>query len=575
MTPRTNRGRTYYPEVNLRLGKFDVVTMALNWGNPVNRARVTDGFNLADQQVVSLFNRAMDKRDWDFVQEVWDYLDGFWPEIESMNERIYGIPPERVEPVTVATPFGEYRGGYFPIRYSKRLSTRAREQGLVNQARANSGTARVAKRIQAGFTQSRQAKVERPLDLDGLRVIQDHVSEVVHEITHTETVLDVGRILKERDVAEVIERRLGRDLYRQMIDRLADIKFGPERARTSIERVMLYFRAGTSVAFLGFNLGTILLQPFGVTNSVARLATRAGYSAVLKGYTEFISSPVASTRLAMQKSEMLRTRTLQQNRELNELRNTVERKTTQKRIAEASMIPMAAVQLMSVDIPTWLTAYRKAQSMGDDATAVAVADQAVLDAQGGGAVKDLAGVQTGPAWKKLFSMFMSYMVTTWNLGVESYRRTDFKEPAEVMTFAADMVLLMVVPAMAGVVLDGLRNGWDDEEEIEEKYLKEQVSFLMGMFLGVRDASGLVTGYRYTGPAGTSIVGEAVSFGQQVSQGEMDRALFNATADTLGIALHLPSGQIKRTTDGAWSIYEGNPDNAGQVAHMLLFGDPEN
>ncbi|MEG3078868.1 hypothetical protein R3F64_03235 [Halomonas sp. 5021] len=576
MTPRLNRNRTFYPEVNMRLGKFDVVTMALNWGNEVNRSRVMDGFSLANQQVTSLFNRVMTRKDWEFVQEVWDYLDTFWSEIAGMNERIYGIPPERVEPSSVVTPFGEYRGGYFPIRYSKRLSTRAREQGLVNQSRANSGSARVSNRIQAGFTQSRQAKVERQLDLDGLMVIQDHVSEVIHEITHTETILDVGRIMKERDVAEIIERRLGRDIYRQMIDRLADIKFGPERARTAMERTMLYFRSGTSVAFLGFNVGTMLLQPLGVTNSIARLAVRAGYSAMLKGYTEYLSSPVATTRLAMQKSEMMRTRTMQQNREMNEIRNTIERKTTQKKIAESSMIPMAAVQLVAVDIPTWITTYRKAMSMSDDeGTAIAVADQAVLDAQGGGAVKDLAGVQTGSAWKKLFSMFMSYMVTTWNLSAESFRRTDFRSPAEVMKFGADMLLLMVVPAVGSVFLDGLRNGWDDDEEFEERYLKEQVSFVMGMFLGVRDVSGLVTGYRYSGPAGTSIFGETVSLGQQVGQGEMDQALFNATADTLGITLHLPSGQIKRTTDGAWSIYEGNPDNAGEAAKMLIFGDRDN
>lgn len=576
MTPRLNRNRTYYPEVNMRLGKFDVVTMALNWGNAVNRSRVMDGFSIADQQVTSLFNRVMTRKDWEFVQEVWDYLDTFWSEIAAMNERIYGIPPDRVEPSSVSTPFGEYRGGYFPIRYSKRLSTQAREQGLVNQSRANSGSARVSNRIQAGFTQSRQAKVERQLDLDGLMVIQDHVSEVIHEITHTETILDVGRIMKERDVAEVIERRLGRDLYRQMIDRLADIKFGPERARTAMERTMLYFRSGTSVAFLGFNVGTMLLQPLGVTNSIARLAVRAGYSAMLKGYTEYLSSPVATTRLAMQKSEMMRTRTMQQNREMNEIRNTIERKTTQKKIAESSMIPMAAVQLVAVDIPTWITAYRKALSMSDDeGTAIAVADQSVLDAQGGGAVKDLAGVQTGSAWKKLFSMFMSYMVTTWNLSAESFHRTDFRSPAEVMKFGADMLLLMVVPAVGSVFLDGLRNGWDDDEEFEERYLKEQVSFVMGMFLGVRDISGLVTGYRYSGPAGTSIFSETVSLGQQVGQGEMDQALFNATADTLGITLHLPSGQIKRTTDGAWSIFEGNPDNAGEAAKMLIFGDRDN
>jgi len=44
-----------------------------------------------------------------------------------------------------------------------------------------------------------------------------------------------------------------------------------------------------------------------------------------------------------------------------------------------------------------------------------MADQAVLDAQGGGQVKDLAAIQRGGATQKLLTTFYGYFNTTFNL----------------------------------------------------------------------------------------------------------------------------------------------------------------
>jgi hypothetical protein len=69
------------------------------------------------------------------------------------------------------------------------------------------------------------------------------------------------------------------------------------------------------------------------------------------------------------------------------------------------------------DIPTWLGAYEKAMSdtANDEARAIALADQGVLDSQGGGQIKDLAGIQRGGPLLKLWTAFYSYFNVTYNL----------------------------------------------------------------------------------------------------------------------------------------------------------------
>jgi hypothetical protein len=110
---------------------------------------------------------------------------------------------------------------------------------------------------------------------------------------------------------------------------------------------------------------------------------------------------------------------------------------------------------------------------------------------------------------------------------------------------------------------------DDEEEIWEKLAAEQVSFLFGTMVGVREAAGAAQialglstsgGLGYNGPAGLRFFNELNKFSQQASQGELDRAMVRTGVNVAGIALHLPSAQINRTIDGVVAMSEGRTQN---------------
>lgn len=137
----------------------------------------------------------------------------------------------------------------------------------------------------------------------------------------------------------------------------------------------------------------------------------------------------------------------------------------------------------TVDIPTWLGAYKKAISEGsDEARSVALADQAVIDSQGGGQLKDLAGIERGGPAQKLFTVFYSFFNTALNIGIGQGMTAD--TPAKRAKLAADALLLYSVPAVLGAILkDALQPGGDDDlKSWRRSWPLRSSDYLIGLFV---------------------------------------------------------------------------------------------
>jgi len=285
---------------------------------------------------------------------------------------------------------------------------------------------------------------------------------------------------------------------------------------------------------------------------------------------------VAASREVNAKSSFMENRARTRFRELNELRNRVQGQSGLKRVVnENAYVMMMAFQRL-VDVPTWMGAYEKAVAGGnDEARAVALADQAVIDAQGGGQTKDLAAIERGPQALKLFTVFYSWMNTTLNLAVVSKMT-----PRSRGKFAADMLMLFVLPAVLGSVLkDALVPGdaGDDDEELAKKLAGEQLSYLLGTVVLGREfgqAARMLTGadaHDYTGPAGLRAIADAYSFTKQAGQGDFDDAFRKAAVNLTGDLLGLPSAQINRTVTGVQALAEGK--TANPAAAVLGYQEP--
>ncbi|MDD3884562.1 MAG: hypothetical protein PHW66_06455 [Gallionella sp.] len=562
----------FFPSLGRSLNRGERLAIALNWGNEGNRQRLMDGRNWSIYNLQPVLD-SLTAEEWKFVQDVWDFFEGYRPEIGAKERRIYGKEPNWVEPTpfTIRTTDGQelnLRGGYYPIKYDVRQSGKAGEKAAQEEAATMMRAAHTAATTRRSFVKTRSAEIKgRPLllSMDG---IWQGANEVIHDLAFHEWLIDSSKLLKRLDPA--IREHYGAEYMNEIKAAILDTARGEEGAKNTWERIVNHVRTGTTVAGLGWNLTTALLQPLGISNSIVRVG--AGWMA--KGMWQFYGNPVEMVAKAQQiqdKSEFMRNRARTMQREINEIQNQImAAKSKAQQTLESSFFIMIQKLQAWVDYPTWLGEYEKAIAENhDEATAIAMADQAVIDSQGGGQTKDLARIQRGGPLQKLWTNFYSFFSVTLNLAVDKTKATDFKNPAQVAALAGDYVLLMVFPAIMGALMKSLlKGGDDDDDELAKQLIAEQISFLMGQFIGVREltaavqaATGVgIPGIGYSGPAGARLFSEMQRLGQQINQGEVDEAFLKAANNVAGILFHYPAGQVARTVQGAQALIDGETTN---------------
>ena len=158
-----------------------------------------------------------------------------------------------------------------------------------------------------------------------------------------------------------------------------------------------------------------VIQITGFNQSIVRV----GAPWIGRGIAKYLGNPLGLTRTVHEMSDFMANRARTRFRELNELRNQVQDQSAfNEFIGRYAYFMMMRVQQV-VDVPTWWGAYEKAIAAGNEETrAVALADQAVIDAQGSGQTKDLSAIERGGPALRLFTVFYSFMNTALNLGVE-------------------------------------------------------------------------------------------------------------------------------------------------------------
>ena len=567
--------KVFIPAIGDSLTRGGRLAVALNWGNADNRQRLMSGRGWNEAQVNAVLG-TLSREELAFVNGVWEYLDSFWPEIAAKEKRLTGVEPERVQaaPFMLALADGsqvEMRGGYYPIKYDPTQSDRAAAQDAAQIADEMKRGAFTRATTRRGHTKARTAEVKgRPLLLD-LSVITQHVSQVNHDLAWHEWLVDANRLLADRRITSAIRDHYGHETLATMKNHLEAIATGDLQTQDAIDRAMLYLRGAVSRSTMGLSLTTALMQPFGITQSMVRV----GPKWVIQGMGRWVGDAArfeSSMTWIAEKSEFMRLRNKTFNRELSEINGRVTHgKGKLRTMADASLFYLTQKMQLVADVPTWIGAYEKAQAEGhDEARSVALADQAVIDSQGGGQTKDLSAVQRKHPF---LTMFYSYFSSTYNLAAESTAKTDFRNPAAVAGWMGDMALLMVIPALAPNLLMALLRGeaGDDDwwDKLPATLAKWQASYLLSTMVFVREISGQVEGFGYTGPPAGRVLVDAGKLVTQVKQGEVDEGLAAAAVRTLGSVTGIPSTQIVRSARG-WSAWA---DGDAPVTSVLVGPPP--
>jgi len=575
--------REYWRNAEYQIGgqKFtrrQLFAIALNLGNEGNIQRLLSGGhgsvrNWNMPEVMDAMQNLTSK-EWQAVQKVWDLFESFRPQIAELERKVVGIEPQWVEakPLTVRTADGEMltlRGGYYPAKYDS-ASTQAAESGnALTDIEDIKSAVKMAANTRHSFTKDRAEAVKnRPLLLD-LSVTYNGLNEIIHDITHREAVIDAARLLKSSSIDKAIRETLGAQAKQQLNKALEDIARGNTAPVEGLDKYSGLLRQNVSMTGLGFNVVSAAVQLTGFIPAVTRLGGKYAWA----GLSQYTTHPIKATRTAMEQSEFMRNRGNTRLREIREVAATINGAGKIRKFLNKYSYWLMMKMQQVVDTAIWHGALAKAMDSGKDLdTAIKLADQTVLDTQGGGQIKDLSAFERGSNTQKLFTVFYAYMNTALNQGF-----VEAKTQKSKAKLAANLMMIYVVPTALTTLMKSALIPGDDDDDLAKKLAKEQISFLLGLFVYGRELTQLAniaTGdrfYGYAGPSGLRPIDDGFKFVQQAVQGEFDSAFVRASVNLLGDAFGLPSAQINRTIKGAEALQDDETDNPA----ALLMGHQGN
>ena len=561
------------PGVAAPITKEQALGVLLNSGNASNLQRLMSGQKLTRDQVQAIID-TLDERDVRFAQSVWDYFETFRKESFDLEESLTGVRPEAVKAQPVQTRFGMLRGGYYPVAYDTDLSALPADQDKVGTQTSG----RVASVDHGSMKQRTATGLGTPLALS-LDVIPRHVSETAHMLAFRRPVLEVGKILRRKEVNGAIQETAGVEIAKALRDWLAYVA-GERPARTGWNKAASWARKNAALYAMGFKLSTMLAQMTGLLAATSEIGLKWTLRGVADTYGR--GNPLEAYRTVTALSPMMRHRITSVDRDVFEAssklmdtgstRRALDPFVRMKSFMETKgFVPMGVIQMAFADLPTWNGAYAKAltENGGDIEAAARYADAVVERTQVGGAEKDLAAVQRGSELGKLMTMFYSYFSALYNLSARRvtmlHRRRD---AASVYRLGTLMLLTWFAePVLMGTLLG---KAPDDEGDDWEDWLswgaKEAFFNPFNMVVGVRDAASMVDSYvsghggRYRLSSALDVFDSAMKFGIQagkILEGDGDeKELVLAGGKAVGQATGFVNAQALLILETFWDWLDG-------------------
>lgn len=584
-----------------RFTKKQMLMLAGNMGNESNTAKLLKGEGWQEQAVWEFLNAHMSKADWDFVAGMGKALEGLWPEKLAMSRRLGNTNPEKIAPRAFETPHGRYDGWYWPMIYDPARAQDVAERGAKAgdalfeniYSRANTDTGRM---------NTRNENYARPLLLD-LDVIPRVIKDEIHDIAFREAVIDADRFLSNGTVRKAIVDALSQQHYDQIRPWLQSIA-NDGKSSTESMRALKFFsavangaRTRATIVGLGYRVSTMLVHGASAgLESVAELGPK-WFASGLKDFAN-PGQWAANRDFIFERSGEMRNRMNEVDRDVREHLRQIDVRMmdpTTGAIARGSDTMKAhayqgiAMLDMASALPTWMGAYKKAmtpEAQGGlgmtEQNAVYFADKTVRNAHGGTGVKDLAAVQRGPEFFKLFTMFYTF----WNHNVNRIMDTArlAKDPAtwRDSELAGQVIMRTLVYTIGVQVMHGIFHPPKEGAE-EESWLKwAGKEFLSSAFAGIpilRDLSAhYLSGKDYSATPAASMVNAVGNSGTDAlnaltGQQPNDRWLKH-TMTTAGYVFGLPTGQAASATQFLWDVAadKQHPDTAGDWWNGLLHGD---
>jgi hypothetical protein len=571
------------------MDRNELIGMALNVGNTgptSNFEKLIKGFGWDGDIVMRVLRQRMTKADWDFVQGVWDIFEKMTPDIEEMHRRVTGVGFPRVEVNPIETPHGIYRGGYFPVIYDagRAKTAKGAEAGLFEPTFYRATTSK-------GHTIGR-VEYSAPLKL-GLDQIPYKISQVVHDLTHREAIMDAWKFLNRPEITGAVKQKMGPEyagLFNPWLRDLANNANTDDKSLQWMDNAIRRVRLGTSAVQIGFRATTVLKHSLSaLSNSIGEVG---GPQLIRASRDVYGPNGKAMRDMILEKSGEMRHRMENIDRDAREsLKALMGEAGWIQQVQRLGFYPVAAMD-MGTAVPTWLAGYRRALEGGaGDDEAVKAADRTVRFAHGSAGAADLSAIQRGAEWQKALTMFYGFFNHMYNreratvvLGkraVRSAKAGDYVGARrDFVAVAGRSLYYLLVPAMVESMVSGTTS--PEQEGYFEWGAKAIVGQVAAGIPLVRDlATSALEGYSYEVTPLQQPVEEAATSAADLAkvvgldQGQVSAKWLQHAIDTVGYATGLPAGQAGTAAQYLWDIGNGeaDPQNLGDFLHGLMHGVP--
>lgn len=577
-----------------------ILAVALNSGNAGNLKKMLDGNGWTDAAHAEILSH-MTESDWRYVNELWEIVNSLWPDIVALEKQVNGIAPEKVEGIPINTPFGVVQGGYWPLVYDFLSPEYSRVQANLGELSPLNEQGGARATTPRGHTKARVDGFAAPVVLD-VTVIANHLSGVIHDLTHRVAIADARKLITAPTVRQVMNERMGRFQAQQFVNILDgitnDLSPGSALGAGIFRRTMSALRGNASIAWMGYSVTTMFNQIGGASQALEYFAQKGQRKHYMRAIAKFSMNPIKTRAEVMELSGEMRNRAINLDPSIRQATNRIIRvgegrigtalnslKNGHDAIRRWAFVPMTMMQSV-VDTPVWMAAYEAeggVTSGNGGKDAIDAADRAVRLTQMAGGAKDLAPIQHNEL-AKFFLLVYGYASLLWNRNVDIARGgvQSVKDRNVQGTLVAleRFVYLNIVPAiLAGAIKGALPKGDDDERKKDKmgdtwpEYIAIQtlLSVTNGVPLARDAAQGFFSDFGY---GGASPIGGGIDALIKATNSTKSEALATNMTTAVGMLTGLPSSQINRATRTFFKLGEGEmDDDAWSIAKGILFGPP--
>lgn len=567
-----------------RFTKEQLLVMALNWGNEEGRQRVLDEANrnvrneaqkANEATIEDVFARALTDKDLDFLEAVWKQLDQYWPERNKVQERLYGAGMGRVKAKAYTINGRKVSGGYYPIKYDPRLTSKTNERELDDIVKTQlSGSSTMG--IGMGSTKKRVKQVNDQVLNKCLDTWPAAVNEAIHHICMREAVTDVYKLISQPAVEAAVHENYGIKTYEAIRQWAKDCWKTDIQKTDKISHMLATMRRNTTFAIIAYRTSTMMLNLLNVFPMMARIGPANTVKALVRfgagGFNKGTKTYHQNRRFVMEHSPFMADRIntidrdIQQNMRLDMPQNI----STAGRwghwakgwvnrygyffITETDLMCSMALWKFQYDesLRQQIDAGKTDEKAMQD-QALFEADQAVRDVLGSNMVKDQAEIQRKNGFVAQLTSFYSYCSTVMNALIDAgYKWKAGNRMAMFNTVLYWIVLNSIFEQVYRSAVAG-----DDLDKMLKKMGVKMISNTVQGIPVVRDAAEIIGNHMFGLPNYDSSNVLAVSAVDELMKASKAAASKNQDATDVARAanraLNRFVGLPDTLTDGFWAL----------------------